>query len=56
MGFISNHNPIMGNDPNDLPRKIEVDAEGNLKTSLVSSLAKDGTTKNLSFETDLQHR
>jgi|SRR3972149_3585920 len=30
MGFIKNSSPIMGNDPSDLPKQIEVDASGNL--------------------------
>lgn len=37
MGFLSNPSPILGNDPNDLPRKVEVDASGYVKNSITDS-------------------
>ena len=43
MGFISNPSPIMGNDPNDLPRQIEVDETGAVKTTVNGSLTKLST-------------
>jgi len=53
MGFITNPSPILGNDPNNLPRKIEVDADGNLKTSIAGSLANNQTNKVATANTNI---